>query len=562
MPEDGDIGGFLQALQHVRPCKVGIAVVVREMLARMQFVETIDELVPWDPAQCRLSPGLRLLALIMAILENRRALYRLHLLYEEKDPELLLGQGVEPDALNDKAVARALDKLAAADPKRVYATVCLRAVEAYEVAVEQLHSDTTSVSVYGAYEGDEPGLGIVHGYSKDHRPDLLQFKVGCTVTHEGVPISGEILDGNKDDKRWNQELLDWLASWIAPEKREETLFVADSALITKENLERLDRHGYRFVSRLPESFEAADLARTEAVYNHTWQEVGKLASSPRTNSPEYRLAETEWEIGGRSYRLIVVHSSSLEKRRAKKFERLTEKEQRALTTAANKLGQREFSCREDAEAALAAFLEEQKPHFWDVEGHVEREWVIERGRGRPRKGEVPQGHEIYRVVVAVGRRRADVVEKEIDWNATFVLITNDWKRTALELFQAYRGQYTVEASMRWTKAPFHISPVFLKKRKRVEAFGYVTLMAYLVYALIQRAVRQALPEQDELQVEGRRTKHPTGQAVLDMLTHIAVLKVRMPEHRTYRVLLTPAEDVQRILDLLRIHADAFIQVPT
>ena len=49
MPEDGDIGGFLQALQHVRPCKVGIAVVVREMLARMQFVETIDELVPWDP---------------------------------------------------------------------------------------------------------------------------------------------------------------------------------------------------------------------------------------------------------------------------------------------------------------------------------------------------------------------------------------------------------------------------------------------------------------------------------------------------------------------------------
>jgi hypothetical protein len=115
--------------------------------------------------------------------------------------------------------------------------------------------------------------------------------------------------------------------------------------------------------------------------------------------------------------------------------------------------------------------------------------------------------------------------------------------------------------MRWMKAPFHISPIFLKKRHRVEAFGYVVLIAYLVYALIQRAVREALPEGEELQVEGRKTDSPTGEAIIDMLRHISVFRVRVPGHPLRRVLHAPDPDVLRILRLLDVPEDAFCLVP-
>jgi len=107
------------------------------------------------------------------------------------------------EQLNDKALGRALDKLWDADAKRVYSTICFRAIEAYEVAIDRLHCDTTSVSLEGAYEHQEAGgPKLARGFSKDLRPDLLQFKVGATVTAEGIPLAGDVFAGNETDQKW------------------------------------------------------------------------------------------------------------------------------------------------------------------------------------------------------------------------------------------------------------------------------------------------------------------------------------------------------------------------
>jgi len=112
MPSDADdLIALLGALDRVDSHEVGVGVVVREMLERMQFIETVDEALKWDREQCRLSPGQRLLAMVVAIVDNRRALYRLPLFFQTRGVELLLGSAVSPEALNDKAMARALDKL-------------------------------------------------------------------------------------------------------------------------------------------------------------------------------------------------------------------------------------------------------------------------------------------------------------------------------------------------------------------------------------------------------------------------------------------------------------------
>lgn len=561
---DHDLQRLLDLLVGADSYEVGIGVTVREFLGRMQFVETLNELLPWDETQCAVSPGQRLLALVMAFIEDRRALFRMPEIYARRDVELLLGAGVQAEQLNDKALARALDKLYAADARRVYSTICLRAVEAYEVAVDRLHADTTSVSVYGAYEGEpHGGLEIALGFSKDLRPDLKQFKVGATVTGEGIPVGGDVFAGNEPDQIWNQKLLDWVDDWLAPERREQTLLCADSALVTTDNLNLLaDRH-FKFVSRLPNSFGWADVARAEALCGpeDRWEDVGQLA--PGKGKACYRLRETQGEIDGRDYRLIVIHSSNLAERKEHSLARRAEQEREAALRAGKRLLQQDFNCPEDAAAALTAALAELRLQFWETKQRVDAELLAPpRGRGRPKKTQPqPPSTLVYRAHLELGRRLDEELAHQIRWHSTFILITNDETRTPKELFLAYRGQASVEAAFRWLKGPVRVSPVFLKKPERVEAFGYVMLMAYLVYALVQRAIRRALPEGEKLEVEGRKTDRPTGQTVLDVIAHAKVLHVVVPGERVRRVFLTPSTKIRRIMELLRIPADAFLTLP-
>lgn len=384
---DEELQSFLSRIKGAAAYDVGVGVVVREFVQRMQFVETLNELLPWDPKQCAVSPGQRILALVIAYIEDRKALYRVEEAYTHRDVELLLGHGVAAEQLNDKDLARALDKLWSADAKRVYSTLCLRAVEAHEVTVDRLHTDTTSVSVEGVYAGPTAGgPQITFGFSKDHRPDLRQIKLGSTVTQEGIPIAGDVFDGNETDQTWNEKLLDWLEGWISPEKRQESLFVADSALVTSDNLAHLDQGGYRFVSRLPDTFGYATVARSEALYGPTdkWEDIGKLAREKHAS--QYELREVAGEIAERDYRLIVVRSSKLFELKQKTLERKAEKEREAIRRAGRKIGRETFSCREDAEAALQTLLDQLALGLWTTEHYVE-EAVIQppRRRGRPAK---------------------------------------------------------------------------------------------------------------------------------------------------------------------------------
>ncbi len=77
--------------------------------------------------------------------------------------------------------------------------------------VGTIHADTTSISMAGEYDGEEnPAIDIAYGYSKDRRPGLKQFLYGLITTTDGIPIFGELMDGNLSDKTWNQEVLERL----------------------------------------------------------------------------------------------------------------------------------------------------------------------------------------------------------------------------------------------------------------------------------------------------------------------------------------------------------------
>jgi len=67
----------------------------------------------------------------------------------------------------------------------------------YSLPTETTRLDSTSVSVYG---GAEAGSVLQQGHSKDHRPDLAQFKVMLsTLDPLGLPLACEVVSGERAD---------------------------------------------------------------------------------------------------------------------------------------------------------------------------------------------------------------------------------------------------------------------------------------------------------------------------------------------------------------------------
>ena len=134
----------------------GVMTVVAWILREMGIVATLDRMLAWDPKQCRLSPGTRLLALILTVLFDRTALWRVKDVLTHQDLPILFGPDVQAADFNDDALARALDKLSLARPANVFASVAANVWAHERVPLDSLHGDTSSASLYGAYENPPP----------------------------------------------------------------------------------------------------------------------------------------------------------------------------------------------------------------------------------------------------------------------------------------------------------------------------------------------------------------------------------------------------------------------
>ncbi len=102
----------------------------------------------------------------------------------------------------------------------------------------------------------------------------------------------------------------------------------------------------------------------------------------------------------------------------------------------------------------------------------------------------------------------------------------------------------------------------IKKQSRVEALGYVLLMALLIAMLLQRRVRENLAkEETPLEIPGKvKTLKPTARMILDVLDTIKVQRV-MIEGQMLR--FWPEQDklfdFSRLLRLIGISESAYIE---
>ena len=520
----------------VRAYSAGPAAMIGQVIRELGIVETVDSMVRWDSKQCKRSPGTHVLAMLINIFMGRTALYRVDEFYELQDIAVLFGADASADDFNDSALGRTLDKIFEAGPKRVFGAAALRAALKEDVEFGVVHSDTTSWSLKGLYESSSPddeAFFIAHGYNRDHRPDLKQFNYGLVVNGEGIPLLGYASDGNESDKVWNRRVIEELVEGFT-DHLTDLVYVADSAAVTKGNLDLIAAKGIRFISRLPATFAQEQEVKDRAWSDGGWIDAGVLTENPKRDSAFYKYKEYVVDIAAqtavRPYRLIVVHSSSLDKRKAKTLEKNLLKQREELEAQLEQLSKVEFACEPDARAALERVRSENRDALYMIAGDVQAEEAILKRRrpGRPRKDEPLPTKTIFRARASVG----DLKEREyaeLRLRAScFVLITNmldEEEHPAEKVLRDYKEQTAVELQFKAIKEPEFVGAMFVKKPERLEALAYVVLLAAMVRAIIQRRARRyAEITNEELPIPGKRmTKRPTARMILDSFDAVVVV---------------------------------------
>jgi transposase len=496
---------------------------------RLGLVELVDGMVP---TQMRLRPGLAVQAMVLDTLSGRTPLYRVEQFLAGQDVELLLGETVRPQMFNDTNLARSLDAIFATGTSKIVTELGIRAVAAFGLDTSAASYDTTSTSVWGDYRACEreqppPGPVVTHGHSKDFSPGLKQFMTELMCVERGVPIFGRTLNGNSSDKTSNNQMLTRISSIMARHGLGPGAFVyvADSAMVTEKNLESAGPN--RFISRLPATYAECGRAIADAVGSESWVPIGRLAENTTGITrpcAEYKAFETSVVLYGKTYRAVVVHSSSHDKRRQKKLEKAIIESAKSITAALDKLPDVWF-CEADALAA-AARAEKLSDRLHTVTAAIRPVEVRRRGRP-PANGPAPTNTR-YALSSKLTANTAGV-ERERSLAGCFVLLSNvptkgDGAMDAKMLLQTYKGQYGVESNFAFLKDPLVVNDLFIKTPSRIDALGMILIIALMVWRLMERTMRTHV-ENTKTTLPGwdrRNTDKPTAFMMATTMTDILV----------------------------------------
>jgi transposase len=482
---------------------------------------------------------------------SNRQLYLVPQYFANKPVEHLLGAGIKAEMLNDDCLGRTLDWLYAHDPTKLFAGIASRARQVFGITTRQVHVDTTSFSVSGAYNHgvQEPGtsaealeaetalIAITYGYSRDHREDLKQWMLALATTHDGdVPLFLQPLDGNSSDKVSLLTAVMAIQKQLREADAEPSVYVADNGVYSEANMRQLNAAGVKWVSRVSETSTEAKTVLQEGSQDWHHAEDGSIQW--------YRRVMT---LPQGSERWVIVRTSASEQRAQASLQRQVSRAQASWERKCWHLGTRRFACEADARAALERELK-GKPSWLEIHSDVVAH-PRHAGKGRPRKEASPAAHQWQIVTtVTVNQQRAD---EEALRKACFIVGTNELESEALsdqELVTTYKEQGGVERGFRFLKDPlFLASSVFVKKTERIIALSLIMVLCLLVYRLAEYRLRTRLAETEQTipdQVQ-KPTARPTMRWVFQCFEGIELLHVQTST--TSLTIVLRLESVHRLI---------------
>jgi transposase len=448
-----------------------------------------------------------------------------------------------------------------------------RLIRVYDLRCDQARLDSTAVAVY---HDPESGTLFRHGKSKDHRPDLAQFKVMlATLDPLGMPLATLVVPGDRaDDPLYRPAFL--RARQVVGQGGR--LYIGDSKMAARGIRALLQAEGDFYLTPLPQTGEVPALLQRllRAVWNRKQplevvrreddeeEEEAEGASSPKEAKVLALGYETsrrqKARVGGQQVtwteRVWVVFSPSLARSGRHGLEQRLQRAEAELAslTRPRKRGQRQWGELAPLQEAVQSILRRRR-----VEGllEVRYEQEVERTAVRSYRDRPARVEERRRYVTQVRRNEAAIrqVRRGLGWR---LYATNaPSERLALATgIRAYRGAPQIDRNFGRLKGrPLGIRPLYVQREDHVRGLARLLSLALRVLTLTEYVVREKLLKQ-KAALAGlyagnpkRETARPTTERLLKAFRRVVLTVVRLPDQTIRHV--TPLTDLQRrILELL------------
>jgi len=401
--------------------------------------------------------------------------------FEDKPIATLLGKDIEAESINDIALGRTLDKIYEYGINDLFSKIASNAIKTLGVESKIAHLDSTAFATHieKEKETEDGTIEIRKGHSKDYRPDLNQIALNMIVENRAnLPIYLQVSSGNQSDKvefgKIIEEQVDNLKNYYGIE-----YIVVDSALYTKDNIEKLKKEEIFWITRVPNSrnivkdiISTIELNQLEAIDdNYSYMEIGSY----------YHDEKQRW---------IIVHNKEIEEQKLKsaikKFDRNSKKDLKII----KKYEKEKFDCKNDALRALDKL--KKTLIVTDIVGFETLEHNRYSKRGKPKKDTIKDITE-YSLSLNTTPNQSKLAEEK-KRAGIFVLATNELNDEMLkseEILNEYKKQQKVERGFRFLKDPkFHTDSIFLKKPERIASLLMIMTLSLLVYSALEYKVRE------------------------------------------------------------------------
>jgi transposase len=430
----------------------------------------------------------------------------------------------------------------------------------YRLRTDTVRLDSTSVSVH--HDPDDPASLLQLGVSKDHRPDLNQFKVMlATLDPLGLPLACQTVAGNASDDTLYVPAYDAALRVLDTSA---VLVVGDSKMGALGTRGHIVAHGsaYLCTYRPPVATrEIAGWITTALQRREAWYRLETLDPTTgelvHTNDVDQAERTQTWhdpatqQVHTWTERVLLVRSlayaAGLRHIRERQLARLTEELLRWCTPPTR--GRKKYHNRVELEALLAERIERA-----GLTGVVQTALTEE---------PLPNGTTRWVVERFWVDRTAwqDLVDR-LGWQV-YVTNTPADPYDVPTIVEVYHGQAVHERDFSRLKTRnLQIRPVYLRDEQRIAGLVWLLTLALRVLTLVEYRARAALAE-EQAAVAGlnpasrmQTTQQPTTERMIAAFDHLTLTTVTSGDDCQRHV--TPLNTTQhQLLRLLALPPDLY-----
>lgn len=273
---------------------------------------------------------------------------------------------------------------------------------------------------------DEDDLRKI-GFSKDGKFQKPQIMLGLLTGKNGYPIGYDIFEGNTFEGHTLVPTLEKIQGKYEKYGFTKPIVVADSALMSKDNIENLISHQYQFIIGARIKNENKEIKKQILTQARTMKDGDSFIIGKKDQT-----------------KLIVTYSTKRAKKDSYNRERGLKKLQQKVKT-----------------------------------GKLTKNYINNRGYNKflKLKG---------KVIVTIDQEK---ISQDQQWDGLKGYLTNT-ELTTKEVIENYGNLWQIEQAFRISKTDLKVRPIYHYRQKRIEAHICIAFVAYTIYKELERILKK------------------------------------------------------------------------